>query len=185
LTWPEAEVVRAFNQLFWQEGLGAALHARVMRYGAASYMKAREPAPDEASIQTPAWAIDRATAIARQMVGVIAGSGVRVVGDLERLTAAPEPRPEDVEPLITPDIAATAAVGVVLSSGLAKGGETRIPVTADTPEEPVRDPDAFIPRPTVEPLALVRMSTPQLIGVVVRRGVGSVRRRIPIVGRGR
>ena len=185
LTWPEAEVVRAFNQQFWQEGLGMALHARVMRYGAASYMKTREPAPDEASIQTPGWAIDRATAIAREMVDAIAGSGVRVVGDLERLTVAPEPRRENLEPVITPDIAATAAVGVVLSSGLAKGGETRIPVTADTPEEPVRDPGAFIPRPTVEPLALVRMSTPQLIGVVVRRGVGSVVRRIPIVGRGR
>jgi hypothetical protein len=156
-----------------------------MRYGAASYMKAREPAPDEAPIETPAWAIDRATAIAREMVGAIAGSGVGVVGDLERLTAAPEARPEDVEPLITPDIAATAAVGVVLSSGLAKGGEARIPVTADTPEEPVRDQSGFIPRPTVEPLALVRMSTTQLIGVVARRGLGSVRRRIPIVGRGR
>jgi hypothetical protein len=180
MTWPEAEVVRAFNQLFWQEGLGAALHARVMRYGAASYMKAREPAADEAPIQTPGWAIDRATDVAREMVGAIAASGVRVVGDLERLTVAPAPRPADrVEPVITPEIAATAAVGVVLSTGLAKGGGARIPVTADTPEEPVRDPGAFVPRPSVEPLALVRMSTPQLIGVLVRRAGQSVARRIP------
>jgi hypothetical protein len=184
MTWPEAEVVRAFNQLFWQEGLGTALHARVMRYGAASYMKTREPAPNEAPIQTPGWAIERATDIAREIVSGIRMSGVRVVGDLERLTDAPEPRPAElVEPVITPDIAATAAVGVVLSSGLAVGGEARIPVTADTPEDPVRDAAAYVPRPTTEPLALVRMSTPQLIGVLVRRGVQSVVRRIPFLGR--
>jgi hypothetical protein len=185
MTWPEAEVVRAFNQLFWQEGLGTALHARVMRYGAASYMKAREPAADELQIQTPGWAIDRATDIAREIVGAIAASEVGVVGDLQRLTIAPAPRPADVEPVISPDVAASAAVGVVLSSGLAKGGEARIPVTADTPEDPVHDPSAFVPRPNVEPLALVRMSTPQLFGVLVRRGVGSVARRIPFLGRRR
>jgi hypothetical protein len=184
LMWPEAEVVRAFNELFWQEGLGSGLHARVMRYGAASYMRARRPEPGETPIRTPGWAIDRSVAIAREMAGAIAASGVRVVGDLERLAHAPEARPAgEVDPRITPDIAATAATGIVLATGLVKGGEARIPVTADTPEDPVRDPDPFIPRPTVEPLALVRLSTPQILGALVRRGAASVTGRIPVIGR--
>ena len=184
MTWPEVEVVRAFNELFWQEGLGPSLHADVMRYGTAPFLKEREPSADEPRIRLPGWATDRTLAIAREVVDAIATSGVHVVGDLDRLASTPEPEPAGgPDPEITPDIAATAAIGVVLSSGLVKGGAGRIPLTSDTPEESVRDPDPFIPRPTIEPLALVRLSTPQILGVLVRRAGTAVTRRLPFVGR--
>ena len=57
------------------------------------------------------------------MVENIAASGVRVVGDLERLAAVPEHGlPDDRIPEISvpPEIAASMAIGVLSSSGLAR-----------------------------------------------------------------
>ena len=54
MTMPEIEVVRAFNQLAAAEGLSGPLQAKVMRFGAAAYMKTREPEADEPGIETPA-----------------------------------------------------------------------------------------------------------------------------------
>ncbi len=184
MTLPEVEVVRAFNELFRQEGLGTALHEQVMRYGSAPYVMAREPAADEPAIELPAWAADPVTEIAREIVAGIAASGVRVVGALEPLARVPDPgRADALDPSITPEIAAAAAVGVVLSTGLARGGAARIPVTAETPEDPIHDPDPYIPRPTIEPLALVRLSAFEIMGVLVRRTVSAVARRLRIGGR--
>ena len=93
LTLPEVEAVRAFNVAFKAERLDRALHARVMRFGAAQQMKAREPSPDEPRVEMPSWALDQVDGIARAMVDAIAASGVRVVGDIELLTErVPQPR---------------------------------------------------------------------------------------------
>jgi hypothetical protein len=185
MTLPEIEVVRAFNTQFTAEGLGTALHTRVMRYGAASYMKTREPDPDEPRIETPGWALDRAVAIAREMIDRIAASGVRVIGDLEGLTERPESRHGDDPPApeITPRIAASAAVGVLLASGLARGGGAMIPPVADAADDPRPDPAAYVPRPTVEPLALARVSTLQVAGVLLRRWQAAVGARLHVVRR--
>jgi hypothetical protein len=184
MTLPEVEVVRAFNELFRQEGLGTALHEQVMRYGSAPYVIAREPAAGEPAIELPGWSAAAVTAIAHDIVTGIAASGVRVIGTLEPLARVPEPgRADAPDPAITPEIAAAAAVGVVLATGLARGGAARIPITADTPEDPIHDPDPFIPRPTIEPLALVRMSAFEIMGVLVRRAVSAVTGRLRIGGR--
>jgi hypothetical protein len=181
MTLPEVEVVRAFNASFRAEGLATPLHTKVMRYGAAAYMKTRVPEPDEQRIETPGWAIDRAAAVAREMVDNIGASGVRVIGDLEGLTLVPAIRPEADRPPeveITPRIAASAAMGVLLASGMARGGTTGLSSASDGLEDVAPDPDGYVPRPSVEPLALVRLSTLQVAGVLLRRTQSAVGARL-------
>jgi hypothetical protein len=188
MTLPEIEVVRAFNESFKMADLPGSLHAQVMRLGAASYMKSRVPEPDEPRIETPRWALDRAGALAREMVDNIAASGVRVIGDLEGLTQVPlgpvDDEPPDVR--ITPGIAASAAMGVLFASGLAREAMPDIPLAYDVPEESAPARDGYVPRPSVEPLALARVPTRQVMSLLLRRtraAVGArlhpIRRRIP------
>ena len=188
MTMPEIEVVRAFNELAAAEGLSGPLQAKVMRLGAAAYMKTREPEPDEPPIETPQWALDRSGEVAAGMVERIRASGVRVVGDLDRLTEVPRSGLAGTErpPLtIPPAVAASAAVGVVLASGLARGGAAKVPVTPEAPDALDRDPRAYVPRPSVEPLAVVRLSTVQLAGVLLRRSLAAVGAKLNVVGRRR
>ena len=96
LTLPEAEAVRAFNVRFKAEGFPKALHARLMRFGAAQEMKQREPAADEPRVELPPQALDRVAAAARGIVAGIEASGVRVIGDLSILAEVPAARPDAV-----------------------------------------------------------------------------------------
>jgi len=181
MTLPEVEVVRAFNESFKAEGLSGPLHTMVMRYGAASYMKARVPEPDEARIETPRWALDRAAAIAREMVDTIAASGVRVIGDLDSLAQVPASGPlgdEQPDVRISPRIAASAAMGVLLASGLARGASRGMTSASGDSEDIAPDREGFVPRPSVEPLALVRLSTLQVMGVLLRRTQSAVGARL-------
>jgi len=165
LTLPEVEAIRAFNVAFKAEGLGTPLHSKVMRYGAALHMKTREPGPEEPRIETPQWALDRASAIAAEMVAAIAASGVRVVGDLEALAAPQVSRlagDRQPEVAIPPEIAASMAMGILVATGAARQGKAAggSPVVA-------------------EPIELVRVPTTRLAGVLVGRT------RAAVVGRWR
>jgi hypothetical protein len=125
LTAPEAEAVRAFNAAFRTAGLGARLHNRVINLGASTRMKLRVPPPDWSRIETPPWAMERADAIAHEIVAGIAASGVRVVGDLDALkglaVAAPAPAtaadPGPGDDRVPSEIAAELALGVLLAGG--------------------------------------------------------------------
>ncbi|MBA3235054.1 MAG: hypothetical protein H0T59_03535 [Chloroflexi bacterium] len=172
MTMPEIEVVRAFNKLFRAEGLANPLHTKVMRFGAASYMKTRDPELGEPRIETPQWALDRAGEIAREMVDSIVASGVRIVGDIERMTVVPRSGLSgDRQPTITipADIAAATTMGILISSGLARGTSKTLAPTADDETRAAPKPSVFQPRPTTEPLELVRVPTIQLAAVLLRR----------------
>jgi hypothetical protein len=172
LTSAELEVVRAFNERFAAERLDATLHATVVRFGAVPYLKTRSPAANEGAVRTPAWALERAREAAVQTTDAIRASGVRCVGDLEALRRADDvPNDHARRATITPAIAASAAMGVLLSTGLVRGAAERVPRPIDTPESFVRDPDPYIPRPRVEALALARMTTPAIAEVVARRTI--------------
>ncbi len=154
LTLPEAEAVRAFNTAFKAEAVGKAVYARVMRFGAAQVMKLREPAPDEARVEVPGWALDRAGEIAAEMVAAIATSGVRVAGDLDALARAPgsgRAGDDKLEVEITPEIAASMAMGVLVATGAARHAQA--PGSARV----------------AEPIELARVPTYQVAGVVVLR----------------
>jgi hypothetical protein len=160
LTLGEVEAVRAFNVAFKHEGLTKALHAKTMRFGAAMHMKQRPPGADEARIQTPQWALERAVETGREIVANIATSGVRVVGDLDSLVADPGPgrtAGHDQDVTLPPEAAATMSMGVLLASGLAH--------TSGSLTHP-------------EPAELNRVGTLQLGAVLFRRLRAAALRRI-------
>ena len=180
MTLAEIEIVSAFNEQFFAEGLSRPLHARVMHHGVrtnlgvATFIKAREPGPDEQRIETPQWALDRAGEIADEMVDAITASGVRIVGDLENLRPVATSRLVDgrqPDPRITPDIAATVAMSVLRASGL-------VP-------DPI-DADGHVTRASVEPIALARIPTLEMVAIVWRRIVAAAGRRARrLLGRSR
>ncbi len=133
LTKPEAEAVRAFNAAFWSAGLSVRLHNRVMHLGANERMKRREPPAEWTRIETPPWALERADAIAHEIVAGIVASGVRVVGDLEWLLAAsaspvaatvPATEAGSDEDRVPSEIAAEMALGILFAGGLADGARS-------------------------------------------------------------
>jgi len=175
MTMPEIEAVRAFNIAFFRAGLPRDLHGRIVRHGAATHMKLQEPSPASPRIELPAWALDRATAVAEEMVANIGSSGVRVIGNLDGLAAAPSRPAGDTRPdvCVPPEVAASMAMGVLIASGLARTGDGgKLRATGGG-------------RSYFEPLELARVPTYQLAGVVGLRARDTVVRRLRrILGRG-
>jgi hypothetical protein len=163
LTLPEAEAVRAFNLAFQAKGLSRGRHARLMRFGAAQVMKQRAPSRDERRVEMPSWAGEPIQAVQRDMVAAIGRSGVRILGDLERLLepAGPPagPAPEAVasatavqaDVRVPPDAAAAMAMGIVIAAGegRASRGGGRLELA--------------------EPIHVVDVPTYQLVAVLVLR----------------
>lgn len=121
LTLGEVEIVRQFNLQFQDAGLSKTLYQQVMRFGAARYLQNRVPERDEPRLTTPRWALERAGRIGGQMAEAIASRNVRVIGELDLLASVPVGGRSDGEPLevhVSPDVAATAAMGVLYASGL-------------------------------------------------------------------
>ena len=194
LTLPEIETVRAFNLAFRAEGLGTQLHTKVMRFGAAEHLKRRTPCADEPGIETPAWALDRSTEVAREIVDGIRTSGVRVIGDVDSLAtlaskgaakaaqarATPgEATPAAISDATWAEVGAEAAVGILLASGLARASDSGTGSDAAWPDGQIGRAKAP-PRARVEPLELARISTPLLGLVVLRRLVGAALAKLPL-----
>ena len=122
MTMAEVEVVRAFNVAFNEAGLSKGLHTRVMRRGAARHIKmTRVPGPDEPKVELPQWAFDHAGVVAAEMVPKIEASGIRIVGDLQRLLVVPQSRlaGDTIPPiLVPPDVGGSIAMGVLIATGL-------------------------------------------------------------------
>ena len=168
LTLPEVEAVRAFNVAFKAEQLDRALHARVMRFGAAQLMKEREPSPDEPRVEMPSWALDHVDRISRAMVDGIVASGVRIVGNVERLTDRPPSRSDDAPSVVSvpPSVAAAMTMGVLVATGATRGAASRI----GGPQ-------------FAEPVELLRVPTYQVIGVVLIRTRRSIAARLVAIRR--
>jgi hypothetical protein len=136
LTLPEAEAVRAFNVAFMARDLPRSRHARLMRFGAAQVMKQREPPSDERRVELPAWAVEPVAAIQREMVDNIRRSGIRIVGDLDRLLDPPQAGSGSSAPvLVPPDAAAAMAIGLVVAAGQARPGQREGRVRFAEPEQ--------------------------------------------------
>ena len=127
LTLAEAEAMRAFNEAWNANRLGRADHTHLVIQGFALHMKARQPATNEARIETPQWALDGAAAVSDAVVRNLSTSGVRIIGDLARLTDAPASRrvgDAAPDPAIPPEVAASMAIGVLLMGGFAQAPAT-------------------------------------------------------------
>lgn len=167
MTLSEIEVIRAFNIAFKEAGLSAVLYQRVMRTGAAQLMERRNPGPDEGKVELPPWAVEPVAAIAGEIVDAIGRSGVRVVGDLEPLRKVATTRTAEQPAVrVSPDVAAAAAMGILIASGLARG--TAMPLSDPGDEEAAANRPRP-PRPIAEPAELFRVSTIQLGLVLFRR----------------
>ena len=122
LTLPEVEAVRAFNVAFRSRELPTALLNWTMHFGAGRYMKRRPPEAGAPRVRLPAWAVEPTTAIATEIIQGIETSGVRIVGDLEGLRTPGEVAPTEREARdvhVPPGVAATMAMGVLVSTGVA------------------------------------------------------------------
>lgn len=117
LTLGEVELIRRLNAEFRRRGWSHETYARIVRTGVGRRMLLqRRPAPDEAAITTPQWALDRAAELGSEAAQAIAGMGVRVVGDvrtlgLRRHTLRTDDPPRD--PSLPASAAALAVAGAV------------------------------------------------------------------------
>ena len=133
MTLPEIELIRAFNVVGKQAGVKKAVLNQAMHFGAAQYMRRRQPSADEPRIHTPAWALDRAAEISAEIAAGIAASGVRVIGELEQLTARRQDANDEEaigEVSVSPEIAAWAAMGMLKVVGEWDGPDPVTPAEA-------------------------------------------------------
>jgi hypothetical protein len=94
------------------------------------------------------------------MAASIAGSGVRIVGDLDSLRGVPTGAVDQADVRVTPEVAAAAMMGVLLASGVARGAGSGQGV------------------PGHEPPELFRVSTTQLGVALLRRVPTAIRGRL-------
>jgi hypothetical protein len=121
LTLYEAEAMRALNVAFAERGVGKAQQSTIGHAGVSYELRTRPIGPDEPRIETPQWALDRAGEIAREMAAGIAASGVRIVGDLDSLTAVPTSRIEgDLQPvtMVPTELGALMVTGTLTAIGV-------------------------------------------------------------------
>ena len=85
LTFPEVELLRAFNGRWRGSELSEADYTRLVRFGAARHLQQRRPEAGEPRLMTPQWAVDRALEVQREIVDAIDELGVKVLGDLGSL----------------------------------------------------------------------------------------------------
>jgi hypothetical protein len=120
LTLAETEMLRNLNKEFRAHELPDELYSRLVRNGAVIHLKNTcAPAPDDARITTPAWAVEAATKIAAEAATRIAALGVRVIGDLALLSAVPEQAPPRAAPGLAPEVAAQALYGALAAAAAA------------------------------------------------------------------
>jgi hypothetical protein len=127
LTLAETEMLRKLNMEFRGNGLPDEVYSKMVRNGAVMHMKNTcSPAPDDARITTPRWALEAAAGIGAEMAERIAVMGVRVLGDPASLSAVPSvgSAGEAEPPRIDPEVAAHALYGALA-------------VAAATPTHPV------------------------------------------------
>lgn len=119
LTLAETEMLRKLNMEFRGNGLPDELYSKLVRGGAVMHMKNTcRPAPGDARISTPVWALEAAAGIGAEMAGRIGAMGVRVLGDPALLSVVPAvvPAPEGAAPAgarIAPEVAAQALYGAL------------------------------------------------------------------------
>lgn len=107
----EAEMLRSYNTLIKERGL-TDLQSLTGQPGYAVRLRDRTPASDEPKLKTPAWALDRAGEIGREIADSLRSSGVRIVGDLDVLTSTAGEVGEPTEALLPPAVGAAFAVAI-------------------------------------------------------------------------
>ncbi|GAA4080627.1 hypothetical protein ACFFOS_08360 [Nocardioides kongjuensis] len=132
----EAELLRRFNASYAGLGLQPDHYVRLFRH-LKDHLKEREPGPDEASLVTPDWAVDRANAIGAAMASTIRDLGVQVYGDLDSISATPT---SGVSATPEPPTTVDAGVAAWFGAGLALAAQRLA-----TPGDAAPGPAAGVP----------------------------------------
>ena len=125
----EASLLLTVNRIVGPHGLAQERLDRVLLKGAIARMLDEGPVPDPgAQLVLPPWAVEPAVARSRRYAEVIAGTGVRVVGDLEELSRPPRTDRGfwAVSETVPVEVAAQALAGA-LSAGLGRGSNFGLP----------------------------------------------------------
>lgn len=133
LSVPELELFRQTNRIIRDNDVAWRFYQRYVANGAALRMlQARKPGPDEQRLLLPAWALETVVDDQQRHVREITESGVRVVGDLQKLAREPRVRPagdpSHAEVTSVPIEAAAQALAGMLSQAIDRSwdfGETR------------------------------------------------------------
>jgi hypothetical protein len=178
MTTEEIELIRALNKRFTEAEITRPLHYKMITRGTTLYMKDRMIRPNEPKQQTPSWAVNRADLIGWESAAAIRALGVQVIGNLDALGGL-TPKSEPAAPIpplasdsvsdravterrVPEEVATQAAMGMLYASGAARqDGSGR-------PGVDVR----------VDPQALQRVHTIDLLRVVAQRLLWSVTSRI-------
>ncbi|GAB3658248.1 hypothetical protein [Glycomyces tarimensis] len=138
LSWDEVELVRRCNEAFAAVKLPPATYHTCFRQGAVKRMKAaRKPGPDEPAIATPDWALDRACELGEETALQVAKLGVRVVGNLDRLSERPTAAALPERPEAVPVQAAVEAIVGAVDAAARKQPSSRLASPVD--EAPVKE----------------------------------------------
>lgn len=169
LTWPEAELLRALNRAFEQDGLDPQVRAGLVPFGIAGQLKARTVDASEARITTPAWSLERVQLIAAEIVAGIRALGVPVLGELSTLVSPGSSHPRVAQATSPADwahIAATASIGALLAGGF---GRASLTARSASDLAGLYWPDALaVVAPRAEP-DLTAISTPRISSVIAGR----------------
>ncbi|MUL41499.1 hypothetical protein FZ103_09975 [Streptomonospora sp. PA3] len=93
LSYPEAEFFRRFNREFLAGDLDRLMYGRYLRQGLAPHLKYHHrPSREDSVIRTPAWAMERAAKLGVESAATVSALGVRIMGDLAKLSEIPENR---------------------------------------------------------------------------------------------
>ncbi len=135
LTAGEVEMVRLINQHFedhrWSGDWSGTVHADLMREGALKRMKlGRRPAPGEARVAMPRWALERAAQVGEQTVEAATSLGVRVVGDLATIAQVPNLPEDGADPAMPTHVRADAAALAVFGAITGRDQRTQANRTA-------------------------------------------------------
>lgn len=125
LSWPEAELVRQFNIQFHDSDVPLA-RRRILLRTAVSHLKDSDPGVGAVPITTPRWAVDRAAEVAAEIAQGLRATGVRVVGDLSWLQAAPATSEKPESPPTSLDAAVAARFAIGLSTAGERSRESAI-----------------------------------------------------------
>lgn len=170
LSWPESELVRRLNFVARRPRITWYDYDLLVRGGGITrLLERRVPGPDEPAVRLPGWAAKQATERARTYATDIAGSGCRVVGDLDSLSEpvpTAEEAPAAAPPGYVPVEAAVELAAGLLSAALGRGAffDATERVTTPVLRRAARSPrgrrllELAARNPTAPPLDLVAVA---------------------------
>ncbi|MDT0310588.1 hypothetical protein RM780_27100 [Streptomyces sp. DSM 44917] len=175
LTLGQAELLLRLNRRLAESPVPGRPRQALVRDGVVPRLQGYSPAPGEPRIVTPAWAQEAASAVAEKMVAAIAGSGLRVIGDLAALT----PPPGGPQACAAPEVIPTAVAVEAVLGGIAAGAAVPRPRPVPPPERAKASrPEGSLKTedPAVEDRPVRRVPARDLLRVLGRRGVRRLRR---------